>query len=74
MQQTESKVFPSFANRAIAQKKAKAELERLREIEICAETLYNETILGYLPGPKNLKKLENLFNFPTDPNQKEIKL
>jgi hypothetical protein len=32
-----SKVFPSFADRAIAQKKATAELERLREIEVYAK-------------------------------------
>jgi hypothetical protein len=72
MPQIESKVFPSFANRAIAQKKAMAELKRLREIEICAEKLYNETILGYLPDPLNLQKLENLFDLSVNSDQLKI--
>jgi hypothetical protein len=48
---------------------AQLELKRLREIEVCAETLYNETILGYSPDTENLKKLEELFTPPTDPDQ-----
>jgi hypothetical protein len=78
MPQIESKVFPSFANRAIAQKKAKIELKRLRKIEIYAKVLLNDVnsfneIFPY-SFEENMKKLKNLFDLPIDPNQKEIKL